>query len=216
MYWLRRRLRGRSERGAVAVEAALVSPLLLILTFGMIEMALLMKDAVAVSSSVRVGARMASTAAGAGPGTCPSGPTTCTPVKAPKVAQLAADAIQRAGSAMPKDSIQSIQVYRANAAGFPLPDSNSSLDVCSTDCVTYVWDRVADRFRYSSGQWDSRSINACVNDVAIMSVGVAMKARHDWVTGFFGSGMQLQERTVMQFEPLDNNSCKPGTASPHP
>lgn len=215
--WLWRcRDRSRSERGAVAVEAALVTPLLVILLLGIIEMSLLMKDVVATSSSVRVGARMASTAAGAGPGTCKPGDTTCTPQKAPKVAQLAADAIQRSGSAMPKDSIDYILVYQANAKGYPLPESNTSASVCSTNCVKYVWDVDLDRFRYSAGSWDSRTINACVNDVNLMSVGVVMRARHGWVSGFFGNGINLEERTVMQFEPLDNNSCKPGTVSPHP
>jgi TadE-like protein len=209
-----RRTRARSERGAVVVEAALVTPLLMVLLLGIIEMSLLMRDVVAVSSSVRVGARMASTAAGAGPGTCKTGDTTCTPQKAPKVAQLAADAIQRGGSAMPKDSIDWILVYQANAQGYPLPDGNKNL-VCSTFCVKYVWDTDLDKFRYLSGQWDSKTINACINDPGLMAVGVAMHAHHPWVTGFFGNGVEVEERTVMQFEPLANDTCKPGTATPH-
>jgi hypothetical protein len=211
----KRRARARSERGAVVVEAALVTPLLMVLLLGIIEMSLLMRDVVAVSSSVRVGARMASTAAGAGPGTCVPADATCTPQKAPKVAQLAADAIQRGGSAMPKDSIDWILVYQANLQGYPLPDGNKNM-VCSSSCVKYVWDQDLDKFRYFSGQWDSRTINACVNDAGLMAVGVAMHARHPWVTGFFGNGVEVEERTVMQFEPLANDSCKPGTATPHP
>jgi hypothetical protein len=210
-----RRRRPRSERGAVVVEAALVTPLLMILLLGIIEMSLLMRDVVAVSSSVRVGARMASTAAGAGPGTCEPSDLTCTPQKAPKVAQMAADAIQRSGTAMPTDSIDWILVYKANTDGYPYPAGNKTL-VCSSDCVQYKWDTGLDKFRYYSGQWDSRTINACVNDPGLMAVGVAMHAHHDWVTGFFGDGVEVEERTIMQFEPLANESCKPGTATPHP
>ena len=212
----RRRTRARSERGAVAVEAALVTPLLVILLLGIIEMSLLMRDVVATSSSVRVGARMASTAAGAGPGTCIPSDVTCTPQKAPKVAQLAADAIQRAGSAMPKDQIEWILVYRANAKGYPMPEGNDKLE-CSSECVKYVWDSelATPQFRFSEGAWDSKTINACVNDVGLMAVGVAMRANHPWVSGFFGDGVELEERTVMQFEPLANESCKPGTVTPH-
>ena len=206
----------RSERGAVVVEAALVTPLLLVLLLGIMEMSMLMRDVVSVSSSARVGARMASTAAGAGPGTCKAGDPVCTPQKAPKVAQMAADAIQTAGSAMPKDSIDYILVYQANSDGYPVPTGNKTLDVCSTNCVKYVWDDPTDKFQYAGGSWDSKSINACLNDPGLMSVGVAVRAHHDWVTGFFGKGVNLSERTVMQFEPLDNASCKPGTASPHP
>lgn len=105
-----RRLIGRRttrERGAVAVEAALVTPLIVLILFGIIEMSLLMRDHVATSSAVRVGARMSSAAADAGVGTCPTGPSPppCTPATAPAFAQAAADAIARAGSALPKDSI---------------------------------------------------------------------------------------------------------------
>ena len=43
-----------------------------------------------------------------------------------------------------------------------------------------------------------------------MSVGVIMNATHGWITGLFGNGVGIQERTVMQFEPLANDQCKPG------
>src|SRR4051794_10410786 len=52
--------RPRDDRGAVAVEAAFITPVLLLLVFGMIDMSLLIKDNVAVVSSVRAGARVAS------------------------------------------------------------------------------------------------------------------------------------------------------------
>src|SRR5262245_42685421 len=111
----RRVRRARTERGAVAIEAALVTPLLVLLVFGIIEMSLVMKDTVSVNSSVRVGARVASVSAGTGPGTCPTGPTAppCTPAQAPALAQAAADAIQRSGTAMPKDSIEWVMIYEA-------------------------------------------------------------------------------------------------------
>jgi hypothetical protein len=210
------RRRALGERGAVAVEAALVTPLLLLLLLGIIEMSLMMRDVVSTNSSVRTGARVASAAAGAGPGTCQASanPPPCTPASAPAVAQLAADAIQRAGSAMPKDSIQWVMIYSANAAGYPMPTGNTSY-TCSSKCVRYVWDKGLNKFRYSSGSWDSKSINACLNDPGRESVGVVLQARHNWITGFFGDGVTLEERSVMQFEPLSNESCKPGTANPH-
>ena len=200
----------------MAVEAALVTPLLLLLLMGIIEMSLMMRDTVSTNSSVRTGARSASAAAGAGPGTCQASanPPPCTPASAPAVAQVAADAIQRAGSAMPKDSISWILVYSANPDGYPLPAGNKSTS-CSTKCVKYVWDKGLNKFRYLSGSWSSASINACVNDSGRESVGVILQAQHKWLTGFFGNGITLQERSVMQFEPLPNESCKPGTANPH-
>jgi hypothetical protein len=213
----RRRLFGiRSERGAVAVEAAIVTPLLMVLLLGIVEMSLLMRDVVSLNSSVRTAARVASSSAGAGPGTCAASanPPPCTPADAPAVAQVAADAVQRAGSAMPKDQIDWILVYDANTAGYPLPAGNTSLN-CTTKCVKYVWDNNLQKFRYSSGSWNSTTINACLNDASRESVGIVVQAQHPWITGFFGNGVTLQERSVMQFEPLPNESCKPGTANPH-
>jgi TadE-like protein len=200
----------------VAVEAAIVTPLLMVLLLGIVEMSLLMRDVVSVNSSVRTAARIASASAGAGRGTCDasSNPPPCTPADAPAVAQAAADAVQRAGSAMDKNSIDWILIYDANTAGYPLPAGNTTIN-CTTKCVKYVWDDKLGKFRYSSGSWDSASINACLNDPARESVGIIMQAQHPWLTGFFGHGVTLSERSVMQFEPLANESCKPGTVNPH-
>ena len=48
-----------------------------------------------------------------------------------------------------------------------------------------------------------------------MSVGIILNAKHPWITGLFGNGVTIQERTVMQFEPLTSDSCKPGTPNAH-
>jgi Flp pilus assembly protein TadG len=204
--WLRRE---RDQRGAVAVEAALITPFLCLLLFGIIEMSLLMRDAVSVNSSVRVGARIASVSASSGKGTCAasSNPPPCSPATVPALAQAAADAIQKAGSAMPKDSIQWVMIYQAGTNGYPVGQTDLT---CGTNCVTYVWDKVLDKFRYASGSWDSSTINACVNDPNAQAVGVALRANHTWITGLFGSGVAIAERSVMQFEPLPNEQCLPG------
>ncbi len=200
------------ERGVVAVEAALLTPLLVLVLFGIIEMSLLMRDVVSVSSAAHVGARTASVAAGAGQGTCQasSNPPPCSPASVPALAQAAADAIQRGGSAMPQSQINWIIVYNANSGGYPEPAGNTT-SACTSDCVKYVWDAGLGKFRYASGAWASSSINACINDPARMSVGVIMNASHPWITGLFGNGVNIQERSVMQFEPLPNDTCKPGT-----
>ncbi len=206
------RTRRRGERGAVAVEAALVTPILFLFVLGIIEMSLLMRDTVAVSSAVRVGGRVASVSAGAGPGVCQASadPPPCSPVTTPALAQAAADSIQRAGSAMPKDQIDYILVYRANSQGYPMPNGNTTIS-CFSDCVKYVWDSGIERFRYAGGTWTSTTINACVNHPNRMAVGVAMHAQHPWITGLFGSGVTVEERTVMNFEPLPSEQCMPGT-----
>lgn len=215
--WRRRR---GDDRGAAAVEFALVVPLLLTFLLGTVELGLYMKDYVSMSSSVRAGARSASAAADAGPGTCEASanPPPCTPVNAPALAQAAADTMQTAGTAMKSEDIQWVMIYSANPAGYP-GTMTSIPDSCTTKCVKYVWDSGLNKFRYSSGSWTSATVNACLNDDNRESVGVALRADHNWLTGLVGGLMGgnkvMTERTVMQFEPLTQDSCKPGTPNAH-
>ena len=212
----RRRFGPRSERGAVVVEAAIVTPLLMIMLLGIIEMALLMKDDVALTSAVRNGGRIASANAGAGPGGVAaddgSCTTPCTPGNAPKFAQLAANAIQSAGSALPKDSIQELWVYKANSKGYPCPvdtgcETNTATAMtCGLNCVKYKWLKARDEFRYYSGTWLSKSVNACANNNPDV-VGVYMKAKHSFLTGFFTDSTLIEDHAVFTFEPLPTLTC---------
>lgn len=226
--------RRRGDTGASAVEFAIVVPVLLLLLLGMLEFGFLLRDYLSVSSSVRVGSRAAASGAGAGPATCPNplpdGMTACAGTDTPQLAQSAADAIQRAGTAMPQDLIDEIWVYRSNTSGFPtnayatyanngtLIDDNRDSGAtdqatalaagCTTACVKYRWINAQNRFRYVGGSWDSRTINGCIDDPD--AVGVYMKATHPFFTRILAESMTLQDRSVMAFEPLPSNICAPG------
>ena len=78
---------------------------------------------------VRTGARIASTGADHGPGTCDTSPgaPVCTSASSPALAQEAADAIQRSGIASNPDQIQYILVYKANNKGFPGADGSTTM-----------------------------------------------------------------------------------------
>lgn len=207
--------RKRDQSGAIAVEAALVTPILLVLIFGMIEFGFLLRDYAAVSSSARTGARIASTGADAGPGTCETGPEAapCTSTSSPALAQEAADAIQRAGSAMPPDFINYILVYEANAQGFPGANGNTTMPTdCSgvPNCVRFVWRDSADAFRFGGGAWNSRMISACFpgnSSYPMHRVGVHVNATHPMMTGLFGSAITVSDRAVLDFEPLPTQMC---------
>jgi len=195
----------------VAVEAALITPLLLILVFGIIEFSFVMRDHVAVTSAVRVGGRMASALPGAGPGgvneegDCE---VPCTPANAPMFAQLAANAVQRAGTAMPKDSINELWVYKANNKGFP-GAANATAWTCATNCVRYRWVASKDQFRYLGGSWTSSSVNACLSGPPD-AVGIYIKSTHQFITGLFGVDIGVSDHAVMSFEPMSNVNCGPG------
>ena len=208
----------RSERGAVAIEAALVVPIIATMLFGIIEVTMLVRDDVALTSATRTGARVASAAAGAGPGVCETGPQAppCTSASSPALAQAAADAIQRAGSALPEDAIDYLLVYKANSAGYPGAEGNTRMpSSCAgyASCVMVVWRDSANAFRYNGGAWDSRTINGCVNESD--TLGVYIHATHKPVTGMFGA-IGLGDRAVMKFEPLSDDSCKSTRPHPHP
>ncbi len=196
------------------MEFALIVMPLILLLFIIIESAFLMKDYVSVSSAVRTGARTASASAGAGPGTCQASanPPPCTPANAPAFAQGAADAIQRTASALNSEDIEWVMIYKPGANGFPAGQSDLT---CASTCVKYVWDAGLDKFRYSSGSWASATVNACVNHKDRDSVGVAMQVDHGLVSGLFGSSLTIEEKTVMQFEPLETDRCMPGTLNAH-
>ncbi len=199
----------------MALEAALVMPLLVLLVFGIIEFGFLMRDYAGVSALVRTGARIASTGADDGPGTCETGAEAppCTSTSSPALAQEAADAIQRAGSATPPDMIDYILVYKANTHGYPGSESNTTMPVdCSgtSNCVKFTWRDSLDAFRYTSGSWDSRTISACFpgsSSHPMDRVGIYLKATHSMITGLFGTSITLHDRAVMDFEPLATQSC---------
>jgi len=203
----------RDEKGVVAIEAALVVPILLLLVFGMIEFAFVLRDYASVSSNVRSGTRIASTLAAGGPGTCETGPAAppCTSASSPALAQAAADAIQRASTAMPEDFVDYILVYKANAAGLPgsatqMPTSCAGV----ANCVAFVWRDNLDAFKYSTGTWDSRNISACFPGSATYAqdrVGVYLHATHPMMTGLFGASIGMGDNSVMDFEPLPTQSC---------
>jgi Flp pilus assembly protein TadG len=213
------------ERGAVAVEAALVTPFLIVLLLGIIEFAFIMRDFTAVSSVVRVGARIASANPGSGPGNS-CDPSPCTPANAPNFAAMAANAIQQAGTAMPKDQIDYIIVYQANSKGYPAPSGTVSTAIpantattgpssttapCTgfANCVAYRWVDSQDAFRYNSGSWASTSVNACPTQS--YNVGVWMHATHKNITSLFGSTRGMSDHTVMRFEPLSTATCQPNS-----
>jgi TadE-like protein len=204
----RRRFGARAgERGAVVVEAALVTPILMAMILGIVELALLMKDDVALTSAVRNGGRIASANANSGQsgtsqgGYCDAG---CDPANSPYFAQMASDAIERAGSALPKNSIDELWVYKANDKGYPGAPSSTTW-TCGTDCIRYRWvDNVG--FRYVSGTWRSKTINACANQNPDQ-VGVYMKATHSFLTGFFSKSAAIEDHAVFSFEPLPSSIC---------
>jgi Flp pilus assembly protein TadG len=174
------RTRRSDERGAAAVEFALILPVLMLILFGIIEWSLMFKDSLTVASATRAGARTASAE--------------------PRTAAFAdntALAVARAVTALPSKSIQELWVYKARADGMPDSGSFSS---CTT-CVKFSWDSVGKKFTRKPGtDWDPATQNACAGTSD--AVGVYLKVDHEFITGFIAPNRVLTDHTVMNLEPV--------------
>jgi len=184
----RRGALGHSDKGVVAVETALVSMLLVILLFGIVDSSFLFKDWLSVSAAARAGARMGASE--------------------PRMTNFAddsADQVTNAITGLNPANLQEVWVYKATFAT-GLPDSGSFAS-CTT-CRKYVWDSTLKKLIYSSGTWTAVSQNACAGDAARQVLGVYVKYRHTSPLGFFFNNASLSESTVMWLEPVFAVVCK--------
>jgi Flp pilus assembly protein TadG len=179
---------GHSEKGVVAVETAVVSMLLVILLFGIVDSAFLFKDWLSVSAAARAGARMGS-----------SEP------RMTNFADDAADQVTNAITGLVPANILAVWVYKVDTTT-GLPDSGSFAN-CTT-CRKYIWDTTLKKLIYSSGTWTASSQNACAGDASRQILGVYVKYRHTSPLGFFFNNATLAESTVMWLEPSFAVVCK--------
>lgn len=183
----------RSDVGAVAVEAAIVLPLLIAVLLGLIETAMLLRAGVGLSSAVRSAARTASAE--------------------PRQESFAIDAVEalaRAGTGVALTQINEVWVYRANQEGYPGADGVADFSAgCATACLRFRFDPVQGRFVPTGGNWPAATIDACM--ATAQSVGVRVQARHVPMTAGLIGERTLSQRAVMRFEPLveTGGRCRP-------
>ena len=190
-----------TDRGAVAVEAALIFPVLVLMLFGIIEFSLFLRDHVALSAAVRSGARTASAE--------------------PRMSTFSTDAagaVLRAGTGMPFSTVEEMWVYEANAGGYPTNGGSTSgttgsFTSCTTNCLVFHYS--GSSFTQSSGSWSHTLVNACPGDAGMTNVGVFIKANHRFVSGIFGNTVDITDHAVLRFEPipasqlLQSGQCNP-------
>ena len=209
--------RARGDRGTSAVEFAIVVPVLLLILLGILEFAFVMRDYLSVSSAARVREPRRPAAALARRCARPPCRTAKCPVHVTELAQAAADAIEKAGSSMPLEQVQAIWVYKANGDGFA--GLASDLDGmlargCANSpsedlaCVSVRVERHRVRVRRRRLELGARSTRA---STALTRVGGYMDSEHPFFTGFFQSTIDIQDRSVMTFEPLKPEICAPGS-----
>lgn len=207
MSWsLRRRCRAlrSGERGAVAIEAALIFPIVLLLGIGIIEWSLVLRDQIELTSVARAGARSASSMV----------PDRSTPYQPVPFTEQVVDSMKQATSDLAPGSVQYVLVYDAGSSGLAgaprTPDFGCG---SSAACARYDWDPTAGggtgAFVPTGGAWDGANINACLGDSTMTNVGVYLRADHSMLTGMFGSTKALSAFTVMRVEPQLAGRCGP-------
>jgi TadE-like protein len=192
------RQRNSDERGAAAVEAAIVTPIVMLLVFGIFELGFLFKDYLAVAGAVRAGVRMAS-----------ASPRNST------FAQAAADEVASKGQAMNLNDVKQMWVYKVGT-GTDKPCLSAQLvgpcagridfGDCGV-CVKFRWDAPTSKFIPLTGgdTWPSTSQNACSfssTGVQPDRIGVYLQLTHNGFTKFVFSSVNISEASVMSLEPL--------------
>ncbi len=181
--------RRRTERGTAMVEAAIVTPVVMAMLFGIIEFGFFFKDYLSAASSTRAGVRLAS----ANP-------------RYAGFAQATADRVQRSGSALDYSTVLDLWVYKANTNN-DYPIGYSSFSNCTT-CVKFHWN--GSKFTPISGtNWPATSQVACVGAGGPPDrIGVYLKLRHQAVTGFVFDSLTVTQFAVMRLEPIPaTNGC---------
>jgi Flp pilus assembly protein TadG len=189
---LLRATRRERERGAVLVETAIILPVVIMITFGLIEFSSAYQSAAIASSSARSAARTASAEA-----------------KLPTFATDAAAAAATALKTIPASEPVEMWVYKANLQGYPGLDGNTSFATCTTKCIKYQWVQGTRSFNTTSptgSGWLASDQEAC-NVSQWDSVGVFIKLRHKYLTRLFGSTIDLTDHAVFRLEPAPTQLC---------
>lgn len=177
-----RRLRRRHEGGAIATEAALITPLIVLLIFGIVELSLLLLDYQAVNAATRAGARTASSL--------------------PKVegfAQAAADQVANEAGPITTSSVQELWVYKAQSTS-KLPVGQASFANC-TRCVKFRWDGTD--FKPTFTGWTAVQVNACPRKPELTDrVGVYIRSLHNTASQLVVGNSTIESATVLNMEPI--------------
>ncbi len=187
----------RGERGATLVEAAIITPIFMLLIFGILEFGFFFRDYLAVSNGARDGAREASVAGNV----------------------LDSDyrilrAVERATAALPDDAIELIKIYRAidsddtasdvgcGSTGVTnvcnvYTDSSLSLDESKFGCQEIA---LGDPINSLDRFWCPADREVSIG-TGLDYIGVEITITHDYLTGLFGSSVEFDDYIVLKVEP---------------
>ena len=179
--------RRANEKGAVLVEFAIILPLLVTITFGIIEFSSSYHDAAIASDAVRSGGRVGSALA-----------------SQTNYANQVVQAANAAVETLPADAPQELWIYKANANGYP--GTGNGFSACTSNCIRYTWNSSTRTFgNPTGGGWPASTHQICRQPYD--EIGVYVKLDHAFITKLFGANITLTDHSVFRFEPVANNLC---------
>ena len=192
--------RARGERGAALVEAAFITPVFALLLFGILEFGLTFRDYLTVANVSRDSAR----------GGSAYGDALYADYNIIQVARQSSKGFR-------PNEIRRLIIFDAGSVNGSIRNTSSPANACLTSttgiagvCNVY---RAADLLRpktdfgCKSTQNLDRFWCPTIREVSASGppdyIGVYVQARHDFVTGLFGPGVDLKDEIVMRIEPQD-------------
>lgn len=199
--WRRR----RGERGSAIVEAAFVTPVFLLLLFGILEYGLLFRNSLTTTNASQEAARAASIGG-----------------RSLEADFITLETLEFGIAAMGLDQLNYVVVFNANTVapglGSEIPDGHpchtgSQDGVCNryeaADFVHELEDAGGDPTGYFrcttsglnlDGAWCPQTRRSGLGDDSDL-VGVYVNTTHTYLTGFFGTSQTLDATTVIRVEP---------------
>lgn len=187
-----KRTADESQRGATLIEAAIVMPLVFLITLAVLEFGLAFATISTTTSASRDGARYA---------------TTFFATKPDKLAvsHEIREVVERDLGSLTSATPRWLWIYKATPSGEPIGGRE-----CTTDCFRFEWNSSAGGFVYRSDLSNPWSlVNACFSMAnTIDEVGVMVEVDHHLLTTAIGRGVRtIRERTVLRLEPLPTYQC---------
>jgi Flp pilus assembly protein TadG len=187
----RRNPAGRDERGVALVEAAIVTPLLLMLVFGIIEFGLLFKDSLTIANAARAGARVGTSQGN-------------DPMADYQILQAVAGA---SGSLA---SVTKVIVFDATGPNGAVPAAcvSSSVGVAGVCNVYTAADLTVDAVTFASAGYTNDDYWPSASRITSLSaangpdyLGVWVQAHHTSVVQLIVGDRDLTDTVVMRMEP---------------
>ncbi len=187
-----------TDRGATLIEAAIITPVLLLFVFGIFEFGFAFRNYLAVSNVVRDAAREASVSGNAG-----------------NADHRVMRAVDRAGAALPDGAIDRLIIFEATGPdSTPHPDCLAGVprgDTGTERCNVYEggdFDLAESGFGCDPGPPKEPDWFYCPTsrDVIVGNldyVGIWVQVTHRYITGLFGDSITFTDQIILKLEPQD-------------